>query len=96
MFSYLNKLLNSINITSVSFILSYHFVAFYGLVNYQMTFIDINTTLIMCALTGFGITMGYHRLWSHRSYSAHPILKILLAFFGAGASEGSILWWCKS
>ena len=49
----------------------------------------------MCTLTGFGITMGYHRLWSHRSYSAHPILKILLAFFGAGASEGSILWWSK-
>jgi len=95
MFSYLNNLLNSINITSVSFILSYHFIAFYGLINYEITNIDIVSTLIMYVLTGFGITAGYHRLWSHRSYNAHPILKILLAFFGAGASEGSIIWWSK-
>ena len=95
MFSYLNKLLNSINITSVSLILSYHFIAFYGLINYKITNIDIITTLIMYGLTGFGITAGYHRLWSHRSYNAHSFLKILLAFFGAGASEGSILWWSK-
>ena len=95
MLFYLYNILNSINITSVSLILSYHFVAFYGLINYEITNIDIISTLIMYGLTGFGITAGYHRLWSHRSYSAHPNLKILLAFFGAGASEGSILWWSK-
>jgi len=49
----------------------------------------------MCAFTGFGITMGYHRLWSHRTYKASNILKIILAFAGAGASEGSIIWWSR-
>jgi stearoyl-CoA desaturase (delta-9 desaturase) len=95
MLLYLYNLLNTINITSISFILSYHFIAFYGLINCKITNIDIISTLTMYGLTGFGITMGYHRLWSHRSYTAHPILKILLAFFGAGASEGSIIWWSK-
>ncbi|KAK9483947.1 hypothetical protein V1527DRAFT_239642 [Lipomyces starkeyi] len=45
------------------------------------------------ALTGLGITAGYHRLWSHRAYSARLPLRILLAAFGGGAVEGSIRWW---
>jgi stearoyl-CoA desaturase (delta-9 desaturase) len=45
------------------------------------------------ALTAFGITGGYHRLWSHRCYSARLPLRILLAFIGAGAVQGSIRWW---
>ncbi|KAF2634578.1 hypothetical protein P280DRAFT_413492 [Massarina eburnea CBS 473.64] len=44
-------------------------------------------------LTGFGITGGYHRLWSHRCYSARLPLRLLLAFVGAGAVQGSIRFW---
>lgn len=43
--------------------------------------------------TGFGITAGYHRLWSHRAYSARYPLRLLLLFWGSGAGEGSIKWW---
>ncbi|KAF2791649.1 stearoyl-CoA desaturase [Melanomma pulvis-pyrius CBS 109.77] len=43
--------------------------------------------------TGFGITAGYHRLWSHRCYSAKLPLRLLLAAAGAGAIQGSIRWW---
>ena len=43
--------------------------------------------------TGFGITGGYHRLWSHRCYSARLPLRLFLAFTGAGAIQGSIRWW---
>ncbi|KAF2827385.1 hypothetical protein CC86DRAFT_348806 [Ophiobolus disseminans] len=43
--------------------------------------------------TAFGITGGYHRLWSHRCYSARLPLRIFLAFTGAGAIQGSIRWW---
>ena len=44
-------------------------------------------------LTGFGITGGYHRLWSHRCYSARTPLRLILAFVGAGAVQGSIRFW---
>jgi stearoyl-CoA desaturase (delta-9 desaturase) len=44
-------------------------------------------------MTAFGITGGYHRLWSHRCYSARLPLRLLLAFTGAGAIQGSIRWW---
>ncbi|KAI0196386.1 hypothetical protein F4808DRAFT_439916 [Astrocystis sublimbata] len=45
--------------------------------------------------TGLGITAGYHRLWSHRSYSASLPLQLFLAAGGAGAVEGSIRWWSQ-
>jgi stearoyl-CoA desaturase (delta-9 desaturase) len=47
-------------------------------------------------LNGFGITMGYHRLWSHRSYTAHPVLEWFMAITGAGAFQGSIKWWGRN
>jgi stearoyl-CoA desaturase (delta-9 desaturase) len=42
-----------------------------------------------------GVTAGYHRLWSHRSYNARRPLEYALAIFGAGAVQGSIQWWCR-
>jgi stearoyl-CoA desaturase (delta-9 desaturase) len=46
-------------------------------------------------LTGLGITAGYHRLWSHTSYSARLPLQIFLAAVGGGAVQGSIQWWSR-
>jgi stearoyl-CoA desaturase (delta-9 desaturase) len=46
-------------------------------------------------LTGLGITAGYHRLWSHTSYSATLTLQIFLAAVGGGAVQGSIQWWSR-
>ncbi|KZT41980.1 delta9-fatty acid desaturase [Sistotremastrum suecicum HHB10207 ss-3] len=46
-------------------------------------------------LTLLGITAGYHRLWSHRSYKASIPLQYFLAICGAGAVQGSIRWWAK-
>ncbi|KAF2114964.1 hypothetical protein BDV96DRAFT_493659 [Lophiotrema nucula] len=43
--------------------------------------------------TGLGITAGYHRLWSHRAYSARLPLQLFLAAMGGGAVQGSIRWW---
>lgn len=42
-----------------------------------------------------GITMGYHRLWSHRSYEAKLPLRIILAFLGTMGFQGSIKWWAQ-
>ncbi|OAL54817.1 hypothetical protein IQ07DRAFT_501530 [Pyrenochaeta sp. DS3sAY3a] len=50
-------------------------------------------TVLYYFLTAFGITGGYHRLWSHRCYSARLPLRLVLAFTGAGAIQGSIRWW---
>lgn len=39
--------------------------------------------------------MGYHRLWSHRTFEASPSIKVFLALFGTMGFQGSIKWWCE-
>ena len=46
------------------------------------------------AWTGMSITVGYHRLWSHRTYQAHPIVKWFLLIGGTLAVQGSVFDWC--
>jgi stearoyl-CoA desaturase (delta-9 desaturase) len=46
-------------------------------------------------LNGMSITGGYHRLWAHRAYEAHPALKWFFALWGAGALQNSILIWAS-
>ncbi|MBC7743022.1 MAG: fatty acid desaturase, partial [Bdellovibrionaceae bacterium] len=49
--------------------------------------------VIFAILTNLSITMGYHRLYAHKSYEAHPILEAFLLFISAGAFQGSCLKW---
>lgn len=51
--------------------------------------------LIFAFLTNLSITMGYHRLFAHKSYEAHPILQGFLLFISAGAFQGSCLKWAS-
>jgi len=47
----------------------------------------------MYAISGITITAGYHRLFSHKSYQARPLIKALFAVFGATNYQGSIAEW---
>ncbi len=51
--------------------------------------------LALLYLNGMSITGGYHRLWAHNAYKAHPALKWFYAFWGAGALQNSILIWAS-
>ncbi len=44
---------------------------------------------------GISITTGYHRLWSHRSFKARPILRWFLAIWGAQALQNDIMTWAS-
>jgi stearoyl-CoA desaturase (delta-9 desaturase) len=48
---------------------------------------------VFYALTAMGITAGYHRLYSHRTYDASKFVKWFWALFGAAAFQHSILKW---
>ncbi|MGI9110407.1 MAG: acyl-CoA desaturase, partial [Opitutales bacterium] len=43
--------------------------------------------------TGFGITLGYHRLFSHISFKAKWPVKVFVLLFGAASFENSALDW---
>jgi stearoyl-CoA desaturase (delta-9 desaturase) len=44
----------------------------------------------------FAITAGYHRLFSHRSYSTSRFFQFVLAFIGASSAQKGPLWWAAS
>jgi len=46
-------------------------------------------------ICGFGITVGAHRLWSHRSFSAGLPLRILLMFCNSIANQSCIFHWVR-
>jgi stearoyl-CoA desaturase (delta-9 desaturase) len=48
---------------------------------------------VLTVATIFSISAGYHRLFSHRAYEAHPILRFILVALGAGAFQNSVLAW---
>ena len=63
---------------------------FYGYDLYEwMVFI------LLMGFCGMSITAGYHRLWSHKAYKAHPVVRILLALGGACALQNGILSWAS-
>ncbi len=49
--------------------------------------------LILWWLSGLGITAGYHRLHSHRTYKASAPVRLALAILGGAAWETSIIEW---
>lgn len=40
-----------------------------------------------------GVTVGYHRMLTHRSFRAHPIVKLALLALGSMSVEGAALTW---
>ena len=41
----------------------------------------------------FGVTAGYHRYFSHRSYKTGRVFQFVLALFGTLAVQKGVLWW---
>lgn len=52
-------------------------------------------TAAMAMTTGLSITAGYHRLFTHRSYEASWLVRLLFLIFGAASFENSAKHWCS-
>tara|TARA_B100001123_G_scaffold261162_1_gene290945 strand:- start:3422 stop:4585 length:1164 start_codon:yes stop_codon:yes gene_type:complete len=51
--------------------------------------------LVTYALTGLSITVGYHRLFSHKAFKAKWPVRFFTVIFGAAAFENSVLEWAS-
>jgi stearoyl-CoA desaturase (delta-9 desaturase) len=49
--------------------------------------------VVLYLVTGHGITVGYHRMFTHGSFRANRRLKIVLAVAGSMAVQGSVVAW---
>ncbi len=54
---------------------------------------DLVVFAIMYLLTGLGITVGFHRLFTHRSFKTSPALRGVFAVLGSAAIEGPVISW---
>ena len=66
------------------------YVWFFGIDWFQFA---VAAALVL--LTGFSITLGYHRLFSHGAFRAAFPIKLFVVIFGAGAFENSVLMWAS-
>ena len=64
------------------------------LVFVRFSFWSVGLGLLWFACAGLSITGGYHRLFSHRAYQAHFLVRAFYLFFGAAAVQNSALKWC--
>ena len=58
-----------------------------------LTMVDVVMFAVGYAITAGGIAVGYHRLFTHRSFKARRPLRIALAVAGSLAVEGSPVQW---
>jgi stearoyl-CoA desaturase (Delta-9 desaturase) len=57
---------------------------------------DLLVLGITYTLTGLGVTVGYHRLFTHRSFKTGRAVRALLAVFGSMAVEGPVIEWVST
>ena len=54
---------------------------------------DLVLLAVMYVLTGLGITIGFHRMLTHRSFETGPRLRYAFAVLGSMGVEGPVLHW---
>ncbi|EKD42669.1 MAG: hypothetical protein ACD_73C00067G0003, partial [uncultured bacterium] len=86
--------------TNFIFIVSTPLIALFGMISiYSTQDVSLYTWILfafMMMATGLGITAGYHRFFSHKSYKTHWLVELLLILFGGASFEGSVREWCSA
>ena len=54
---------------------------------------DLVIFAVMYLLTAAGITVGYHRMLTHRAFQTYPAVRYILAGLGQMAVQGSVIAW---
>jgi stearoyl-CoA desaturase (delta-9 desaturase) len=57
---------------------------------------DLVVLGVAYALSGAGVTVGFHRLFTHRSFKTGPPLRLLFGVLGSAAVEGPLIEWVSN
>ncbi|MDD5262324.1 MAG: fatty acid desaturase [Methylacidiphilales bacterium] len=63
--------------------------------HFGLNLFQIGLFLFFFLCTGLSITLGYHRLFAHRSFEARLPVRLACLIFGATAFESSVLEWAS-
>ena len=94
---YIKEKLAAIDWGNTLFILGYHLALMIGLPFYYHSHSPAKGLYLVAALLvylpGLAISIGYHRLYSHKTFKTHPVIETILLFFGSLATQGSAIKW---
>jgi stearoyl-CoA desaturase (delta-9 desaturase) len=68
-------------------------LAAWQLWNRELDWLDVGIFAVMYSATALGITVGFHRMLTHRAFKTSPWLRGLLAVLGTMAVEGPVISW---
>ncbi len=55
--------------------------------------IDVLVCLALYVIRMFGVTAGYHRYFSHRSFKTSRVAQFVLAVIATSSAQKGVLWW---
>jgi stearoyl-CoA desaturase (Delta-9 desaturase) len=61
-----------------------------------VSLVEVSLLLVMYFLTSLGITLGYHRLFAHRSFQTSTSCKVVLGILGSMSCQGPLIYWVSS
>ena len=68
-------------------------VGIYLLWNTLVDTSDLVVLAVMYVICGLGVTVGFHRMLTHRAFSTHKWMQYLLAILGSMAVQGPVISW---
>jgi stearoyl-CoA desaturase (delta-9 desaturase) len=68
-------------------------VAVFFLWGWGFSWIELGLLLGLYVLTSLGITVGFHRLFTHRAFETYAVVQVILTVLGSMAVQGSLLKW---
>src|SRR5919202_257289 len=54
-----------------------------------VTWLDLAILAVMYVAVGFGVTVGFHRMLTHRAFDAKPWVRATLAILGSMSVQGA-------
>jgi stearoyl-CoA desaturase (delta-9 desaturase) len=61
-----------------------------------MTWVDLILAAVFYVFATLGVTVGFHRYFTHGAFKANRPLRIMLAVAGSMAVQGSVIFWVAS
>ena len=58
-----------------------------------VTGLDLAILAVMYVAVGFGVTIGFHRMLTHRSFEARPWVRATFAVLGSMSVQGAVIHW---
>jgi stearoyl-CoA desaturase (delta-9 desaturase) len=85
----------SIDLTRSIPFFAVHVAAVVGVALLGWSWVGLAWALALYAVRMFGVTAGYHRYFSHRSYRTSRPMQLVLALLAMSSSQKGVIWWAS-